>query len=271
MKFKKIVLGILGLSVAASLAACSSGSSSKNGLQKIQDKGELTVAISPDYPPFEYKTIVDGKDQTVGIDIDIAKAIAKHIGVKLRISNMSFDNVLGAVSTGKADVAISGISITKEREKTFDFSDAYYSDENVIIVKESDLSKYNDLNDFKGESLAGQTGSVQETAIKEQIKGANLVSLEDAGEEINEVINGKIAGTVMNYMVAKNYADTNPALAIANVKIPASSDISGKAVVIKKGSKELQKKVNETISELKKSGEMDKIIEEEYAASQKVN
>ncbi|MFC4651398.1 transporter substrate-binding domain-containing protein [Lactococcus nasutitermitis] len=265
---KKLVLGMVGLVALTTLAAC--GSSKANEVKTIQDKGTLVLSVSPDYPPFEYQTIQNGKNQVVGVDIDLAKAIAKKLDVKLKISTMSFDNVLASLSQGKSGIAISGISATAAREKSFDFSNVYYNPVNEIVVKKSDVNKYKSLSDFKGLKLAGQTGSTQETAVQNQIKGSVLVSLPAVGDEINELKGGKISGVVLEDMIAKSYVSENPDLTIATVKIPNLKSNPGMAVALKKNSPELKKKVNEVIKSLKASGELEQIIEKNYKASQNV-
>ena len=119
-KLKKILLGIIAALMLVTLAACSS-SSKDDSLQKIKNKGKIVVAMNPEFAPFEFKTLVNGKDTIVGADVEIAKAIAKELGVKVEFSAMSFNNVLSSVQSGKADIGISGISATKERQKVYDF------------------------------------------------------------------------------------------------------------------------------------------------------
>ena len=89
--------------------------SKKDAYESIKENKKLVVAVSPDYAPFEFKTLVDGKDQVVGSDIKLAQAIADELGVKLEVTTMSFDNVLSSLQSGKADLAISGISVTAAR------------------------------------------------------------------------------------------------------------------------------------------------------------
>ena len=109
----------------------------------------MTIALNPHFAPFEFKTIQDGKDTIAGADIEIAKAIGDELGVKVKFSEMSFDNVLASVQSGKADIAISGISATKERQKIFDFSDTYYDSETVLLVKKDATEKtYKQISDF---------------------------------------------------------------------------------------------------------------------------
>ena len=92
MNLKKIALGVVALTSIVTLAACGS-SSSKDSLAKIKDKGTLTVALSPDYAPFEFQMLKDGKNEIVGSDVDLAKEIGKALGVKVNIQAMDFNNV----------------------------------------------------------------------------------------------------------------------------------------------------------------------------------
>lgn len=119
-KMKKVLMTMFGLVMLPLLFACSNNQSA--GIEAIKSKGKLVVALNPDFAPFEYQKVVDGKNQIVGSDIELAKAIATELGVELELSPMSFDNVLASVQSGKADLAISGVSKTDERSKVFDFS-----------------------------------------------------------------------------------------------------------------------------------------------------
>ena len=151
MKLKKWIFVLCSFLASFFLVACqSSSSSSQSAVEAIKQKGKLVVATSPDYAPFEFQALVDGKNQVVGADIDMAQAIADELGVKLEVTTMSFDNVLSSLQAGKADIAISGISVTDERKKTFDFSDPYYETQNAIIVRKDQESTYTSLDAFKG-------------------------------------------------------------------------------------------------------------------------
>ena len=107
-KMKKVLMTMFGLVMLPLLFACSNNQSA--GIEAIKSKGKLVVALNPDFAPFEYQKVVDGKNQIVGSDIELAKAIATELGVELELSPMSFDNVLASVQSGKADLAISGVS-----------------------------------------------------------------------------------------------------------------------------------------------------------------
>ena len=118
MKFKKWIFVLCSFLASFFLVACqSSSSSSQSAVEAIKQKGKLVVATSPDYAPFEFQSLVDGKNQVVGADIDMAQAIADELGVKLEVSSMSFDNVLTSLQTGKADLAIrESVQLKKDKK-----------------------------------------------------------------------------------------------------------------------------------------------------------
>ena len=250
MKIKKLVLGALVLVSVFALAAC--GSSSNENLQeKVVKKGKLVVAISPDYAPFEFKTLVNGKDTIVGADVELAKAIADELGVKLELSSMSFDNVLSSLQTGKADMAISGLSATKERKNAYDFSDPYYETENAILVKSSNLDKFASIDSLANQKVAVQKGTIEEGLAKDQLKDSKIVSLTAMGEAINELKSGQVQAVDLEKPVAEGYLSQNSDIALAGFALK-TSDGDAKAVAMPKGSGKMVKTVNKVIKKLAK-------------------
>ena len=254
--WKKLLLGLAGIFALTSLAACSS---STNTLDKVKNKGTLTIALNPHFAPFEFKTIQDGKDTIAGADIEIAKAIGDELGVKVKFSEMSFDNVLASVQSGKADIAISGISATKERQKIFDFSDTYY---------DSTEKTYKQISDFSKKSIAVQKGSIQENIAKANLSDANVVSLAQPGEAINELKSGQVEGVVLEKAIAKGYVDQNSDLTMSDIALKSDSN-DAYAVAMPKGSDDLKAKVNKIIAKLKKEGKIDSYVQDAYALSLK--
>ncbi|MBW7826196.1 A0A249DKW8 (Amino acid ABC transportersubstrate-binding protein) [Streptococcus thermophilus] len=263
--WKKLLLGLAGIFALTSLAACSS---STNTLDKVKNKGTLTVALNPHFAPFEFKTIQDGKDTIAGADIEIAKAIGDELGVKVKFSEMSFDNVLASVQSGKADIAISGISATKERQKIFDFSDTYYDSETVLLVKKDATETYKQISDFSKKSIAVQKGSIQENIAKANLSDANVVSLAQPGEAINELKSGQVEGVVLEKAIAKGYVDQNSDLTMSDIALKSDSN-DAYAVAMPKGSDDLKAKVNKIIAKLKKEGKIDSCVQDAYALSLK--
>lgn len=264
--WKKLLLGLAGVFALTALAACSS---STNTLDKVKNKGTLTIALNPHFAPFEFKTIQDGKDTIAGADIEIAKAIGDELGVKVKFSEMSFDNVLASVQSGKADIAISGISATKERQKIFDFSDTYYDSETVLLVKKDATEKtYKQISDFSKKSIAVQKGSIQENIAKANLLDANVVSLAQPGEAINELKSGQVEGVVLEKAIAKGYVDQNSDLTMSDIALKSDSN-DAYAVAMPKGSDDLKAKVNKIIAKLKKEGKIDSYVQDAYALSLK--
>lgn len=262
MKMKKMFIAASALLASLALVACSSGKSTEQSpLDKIKEKETLVVATSPDYAPFEFQTLVDGKNQVVGSDILLAQKLADELGVKLEVSTMNFDNVLNSVQNGKADLAIAGLSVSEERLKVFDFSDPYYQDGNVLLVQKADTAKYAKVADLDKVDLAVQKGTTQETYARESLTNANLISLTQMGEAVNELKSGKVKAILLDSSVASGYIGQNPDLAIADLKFEAAEE-NAKAIAMTKDSGDLKKEIDKIIAKIIESGEYDNYLKE---------
>ncbi|GAX47177.1 transporter substrate-binding domain-containing protein [Pseudolactococcus reticulitermitis] len=266
MNLKKIALGLVALTSIVTLVACGA-SSSKDTLTQIKDKGTLTVALSPDYAPFEFQMIKDGKNEIVGSDVDLANEIGKALGVKVNIQAMDFNNVLASVTSGKADIAISGISADPDRAQAYDFSESYYKANNVIVVKKEHHDKFATIADFKGKKVAAQKGSVQEKVATEQIKDASLVSLIKTGQAINELKNGTVEGVVLEEPIAKSYVEANSDLALSGVILDSSATDSY-CVAMPKKSDKLKKEIDAVIQKLKATDAINKSVAKNFKLAQ---
>lgn len=258
MTLKKLLLTCLSLLAVTALTACGA-SNTKDMQDKVKEKKKIVVAVSPDYAPFEFKALIDGKDTVVGADIELARAIADELDVKLEISSMSFDNVLSSLKTGKADIAISGLSYTKERAKVYDFSDAYYETENAILVRKSDFNKYTSLAAFNKAKVAVQKGTIEEGLAKDQLKKSNITSLTSMGEAVNELKSGQVDAIDLEKPVAEGYISQNSDLVLAKVALKTGEG-DAKAVALPKDSGKLVKTVNKVVKKLKKEGKYKQFI-----------
>lgn len=253
MKSKKWIFVLCNFLASFFLVACQSGSNgSQSAVEAIKQKGKLVVATSPDYAPFEFQSLVDGKNQVVGADIDMAQAIADELGVKLEISSMSFDNVLTSLQTGKADLAVAGISATDERKEVFDFSIPYYENKISFLVRKADVEKYKDLTSLESANIAAQKGTVPESMVKEQLPKAQCF-LTNMGEAVNELQAGKVDAVHMDEPVALSYAAKNAGLAVATVSLKMK-DGDANAVALRKNSDDLKEVVDKVIQKLKDEG-----------------
>ena len=140
----------------ASNAEGSSSASSDTSLEDVKKSGKLSIATSPDFPPFES---LEG-DEVVGIEIDLLNMIAEKLGVELEINQMDFDSVLPGVQSGKFNIGVSGITVTEDRKKNADFTVPYFAAAQAIVVlKDSSIKSKADL---EGKKVSVQTGTTAE-------------------------------------------------------------------------------------------------------------
>lgn len=167
----------------------------KSVLEEIVKRGELRVGFEAGYLPFE---MADKKGQFIGFDIDVAKEMAKAMGVKLNLVNTAWDGIIPALVTRKFDIIISGMTITQERNLKINFADPYIIVGQTILLNkkhEGVVTSYKDLNDPKY-TLTSKLGTTGEQAIKRMIPKANYKSFEVESEAALEVLTGKADATV---------------------------------------------------------------------------
>ena len=156
---KKHLVKIVAIAFIASLSigmfGCASASSS-NKVNDIKKAGVITVGTSGDYPPYEFHGQVNGKDEIIGFDIEIAKQLAKDLGVKLVIKDMQFGALLASLNTNKVDFVISGMTPTKERAESVDFSKIYYTAVQTIVIRVKDKDSIKSIADLKGKNISVQ-------------------------------------------------------------------------------------------------------------------
>lgn len=225
-------------------------------MERIKKTGKLVLGTSADYPPYEFHKSINGKDQIVGFDIEIAKEIAKDLGVQLEIVDMQFDRLLAALDQGKVDLVISGISPTIERQKHVDFSDIYYEEVQNVIVRTADKNKFRSATDFNGKILGVQKGSIEEAIVKEKIPLAKPMESTTISDLVLALKSYKADGVVLRTPIAKAYVDSD--IVISDIKL--STDYTGSAAAMKKGSTDLVKEVNRTLDRLKDSNSIDKFV-----------
>ncbi|MFT2057409.1 ABC transporter permease subunit [Staphylococcus aureus] len=226
--------------------------------EKIKERGELRVGLSADYAPMEFEHTVNGKTEYAGVDIDLAKKIAKDNNLKLKIVNMSFDSLLGALKTGKIDIIISGMTSTPERKKQVDFSDSYMMTKNIMLVKKDKVNEYKDIKDFNNKKVGAQKGTEQEKIAQTEIENASITSLSRLPDVILALKSGKVEGAVVEKPVAEAYFKQNPKLGISNVKF--NEEEKDTVIAVPKDSPKLLSQINKTIKEVKDKGLIDKYM-----------
>jgi His/Glu/Gln/Arg/opine family amino acid ABC transporter permease subunit len=214
----------------------------------IIKKGELTVGLSADYAPYEFHTDIDGKDEIVGFDISIAQKIADDLGVKLKIEELGFDALLGALKTGKIDLIISGMAPTPERLKEVNFSTPYMKVTQRVVVRKEDQDKYKSTKDFNGVKVGVQKQTTQEELAKTELIGSIPTSLQKVPDIIMNLQNNKVDAAILEGPVSEAYVERDKGLAFADVTFTQGEKET--AVAIPKNAPVLEEKVNATIKDI---------------------
>lgn len=253
MKKKIVSIALVAMMTASLLSAC--GSAKPAGM--TVNEGVLTMATNAYFPPYEY---YEG-DQVVGIDAEIAGAVAEKLGLELKIEDMEFDSIITAVQTGKADMGLAGITVTDERKQSVNFSDSYATGIQVIIVAEdSDIAGVDDLAEKKIGVQLATTGDIYakddfgEDHVEEYNKGADAVMA---------LKQGKVDAVIIDNEPAKSFVAANEGLKILDTEY-VTEDY---AACMNKENAELLEAVNGALAELKADGTLQEIIDKYITAN----
>lgn len=272
---------LLGLTLAAmmtmSLVGCSSnsdgGEETAEKLQQIKDAGVLVVGTSADYAPYEFHKQVDGKDKIVGFDITMAEEIAKDLGVKVEYKDMDFDGLLGALEAEKVDIVLSGMTPDEERKKSVDFSELFYEDSNVCIVKKGKEDLIKSEEDLKKLKVGVQSGTTQADFITGDLGITSAKQLKKIPDLMLDLQNGNIDVIVTGKNVANINIDQYDGLAIGKTTVGKDVAESTAAAIKKSNDKvdntSLVESINNTIKRLKDENKMDEYMQEALKLAEK--
>ena len=182
LNMKKYLALLLAAIMALSLAACASTAKTEDA---ASTSGKLTMATEATFQPYEY---YDG-DAIVGIDVEVAQAIADKLGMELEVTDIAFDSIIPGVQTGKYDMGMAGMTVTDERKEQVNFSDSYATGVQVVIVKDdSPITSVDDLFADGASTVvgtqAGTTGFIYATS---DIEDAGLGTVKSFGKTTDAV------------------------------------------------------------------------------------
>jgi polar amino acid transport system substrate-binding protein len=221
-------------------------------------KGKLVLFTSAYSPPYAFRDTATG-NEIIGYEIDIAKYIAKELGFELEIRDTDFTGIIPALQSGRADLAMDGMTPTAERQKNVDFSDIYYKAKTTIIAKKgSDLTKLEDLPGKTVGVLLGTTQQKEAEKLAEKVKGMTIKLLNKPSEIIQEFKANRISAALIEDTTAKGFVASNPDLEINSIP---NAKKGGYAIVFPKGSK-LVDDFNRVLQEMKESGKLEKLVNE---------
>ena len=258
---KKITALLLVLAMAAALCACGSSSSTPAADTAASDAAPaaetLVMGTSADYAPYEFMyPDADGNMVYGGIDVSVAQYVADYTGKELKVENMGFDYLLASLQKGDFDIVIAAMEATEERLNAADFSDPYYTDyPAMILIKADKADEYTSLDSFSGKAVAAQTATTKEDIVKNDMPGANLVSLQVVTDAVNQLVNDKVDAVVLDGSVAMQ---SNSDLVIADIELGEALPY---CIAVAKGDpKGLLPGINEAIADMLKNNKVDEFI-----------
>ena len=234
----------------ASTSAAGSAEAADGSYTLVKD-GVLTMATNAYFPPYEY---YEG-EKIVGIDAEIAGAVAEKLGLELKIEDMEFDSIITAVQTGKADIGFAGMTVTEDRLKNIDFSDSYAQGVQVVIVKED--SAIATLDDLKDKQIGVQLSTTGDIYAKDDYGEDHVVEYNKGNDAVMALTQGKVDAVIIDNEPAKSYVKANEGLKILDTEY-VTEDY---AACISKENSGLTKAVNEALAELEKDGTIQGILD----------
>ena len=218
---------------------------------KTLREGTLKVATEGTFSPFSY---YNDKNELVGYDVDVARAVAEKLGLKIEFLTAPWDAMLAAFDAGKADAVFNQVSITDERKKKYEYSVPYTVVYGAIIV-------HKDNNDIKSfEDLKGKKNADSATSNWAQVAkkyGAQNVTVDSFAKSMELLIARRVDTVVRDNTVFYDFLKQRPG---APIKIAAKlKDVDYSAAIVQKGNKELADQINKALNELKAEGKLKEI------------
>lgn len=217
--------------------------------------GTLVMATNAEFPPYEY---YEG-GEIVGIDADIARAIAEDMGMELKIEDMAFDSIIAAVQSGKADFGAAGMTVTEDRLASVNFSDTYAEAKQVIIIKEG--SEIKSADDLTGKTVGVQLGTTGDI-LADEIEDGTVERYNKGAEAVMDLVGDRVDAVIIDNEPAKVFVSQNEGLTM----IEDAYEAEQYAIAIAKDNTELVEKINASIANLKESGKLQEIIDKYISA-----
>lgn len=259
---KKIVAVVLAIAMIASVAVlsgCSGEKKSESGKEK------LTMATNAYFPPYEY---YEG-EEIIGIDAEVAQAIADKLDMELEIVDIEFDSIIAGVQTGKYDMGMAGMTVTDERKQSVDFSDSYATGiQSIIVTEDSAIKSIDDIlakdADYKVGVQLSTTGDIYiSDDFDKEGKSADLITEFQTGNDaVAALASGKVDAVIIDNEPAKSYVAATSGLKILDTEY-VTEDY---AICFSKDNTELKDKVNAALKELIADGTVQKIIDKYITA-----
>lgn len=257
---KKVLAIALAALMAVSFAACAKqgAAPAAEASVKTVQAGKLIMATNAAFPPYEF--VADDGKSFAGVDVEIADMIAKELGLELQVEDMEFASILTAVQTGKADIAMAGLTVTEERLQNVNFSTVYAKGVQSVIVPEG--SAIASVDDLAGKKIGVQESTTGHIYCEDDF-GADFVTAFPNGANAVEALKaGKVECVVIDNNPAKEFVKANEGLKILDTAY-AEEDY---AAAIAKENEDLLKKFNEILDKKIADGTVQGILDKYISA-----
>lgn len=250
-----MLFGMVGCGSNATTPDTDTPDASADGAATTVQDGLLIWGTNAAFEPYEY---MEG-DKVIGIDAEIADAIAAKIGLTAQVENMDFDAILPAVTTGKVDIGIAGMTVSEERLKNVNFSEPYVEAGQAIIIKSgSDIASVEDLS---GKVIGVQRGTTGDEYVSDEANGVGAASVErysNGPDAAQALLTDKIDAIVIDNEPAKKLViNANGGL----LKLDENLTSEQYAIAVSKDNPELLDAINAALAELQESGELQAILD----------
>ncbi|WP_390586509.1 substrate-binding periplasmic protein [Paenibacillus illinoisensis] len=229
----------------------SNGAQASNELEQIKSAGTMKVGMMGTYAPYNF---LNDKKEMDGFDADIAREVAKRLGVEVEFVSQEFSGLIPSLQSKKIDAVISQMTITDERKQALDFSEGYITNQVKIIVK-SDNNDITKLEDFKGKTIGVGLGTNDETYLRNEVLPKvgdfTIKTYDDVISSLKDLNAGRIDATINNLYALKPIVDAN-GFDIKAVGEPIKSDQAG--IAVRKNNPELVAALNEALQGMKDDG-----------------
>ncbi|MCC8061570.1 MAG: transporter substrate-binding domain-containing protein [Clostridiales bacterium] len=227
-------------------------------LSRIQESGEIVVAMEGTWAPWTYH---DEKDELVGYDVEVAQLIAEKLGVEVKFIEGEWDGLLAGLDDSRYDIMVNGVGITEERQEKYDFSTPYAYNRTAVIVRD-DYDEINSMEDLNGKKTANTISSTY--AMQAERYGAEVSGVDDLNQTIELLLSGRIDATLNAEVTFFDYVNAHPE---AGIQIAAYSDeVERVAIPVRKGddSASLLAAINDALAELSASGQLSGLSEKYF-------
>lgn len=222
--------------------------------ETVAKRGELIVGFAAQYPPFESKNVKTG--QFEGFDVDMATALAKELGVKVKFVDAEWQGLLGGLNKGEFDVLITCMSKSEARAENVNMTDVYYDLADVIVVRKGETGIKSQA-DLAGKVVGVQLGSGSEQLVDKMTGLKEIKRYNYNPEAFLDLKNKRIDALVVSYAYAVNQMKEDPAYAIAGEPLAPAEIV----MVLKHGADSLTAKLNEALAAIRKNGAYQKAVD----------